>query len=87
MILVGWAGGVAFREETTMARGTVVRLIRDRGFGFVQAEDGKEIFFHHSTLPAGVFDALTDGQMLEFDIENDQRGRGERATNVQLVDR
>jgi cold shock protein len=84
---VGRAGGVASHEETTMSRGTVVRLIRDRGFGFVQAEDGKEIFFHHSTLPSGVFDALTDGQMLEFDIENDQRGRGERATNVQVVDR
>jgi CspA family cold shock protein len=69
-----------------MARGTVVRLIRDRGFGFIQAENGKEIFFHHSTLPGGVFDALTDGQTLEFDIENDPRGRGERATNIQLVD-
>jgi cold shock protein len=69
-----------------MARGTVVRLIRDRGFGFVQAEDGKEIFFHHSTLPGGVFDSLTEGQTLEFDIENDPRGRGERATNIQLVD-
>jgi cold shock protein len=87
MIHEGRAGGVASREVTTMARGTVVRLIRDRGFGFVQAEDGKEIFFHHSTLPSGVFDSLAEGQTLEFDIENDQRGRGERATNVQVVDR
>jgi CspA family cold shock protein len=86
MILLGRAGGVAFHEETIMARGTIVRMIRDRGFGFVQAEDGKEIFFHHSTLPSGVFDSLADGQTLEFDIENDQRGRGERATNVQVVE-
>jgi cold shock protein len=70
-----------------MTRGTVVRLVRDRGFGFVKTESGKEIFFHHSTLPGGVFDALTDGQALEFDIETDPRGRGERATNVQVVDR
>jgi len=85
MIPVGRADGVASPEVTTMARGTVSRLIRDRGFGFIRAEDGKEIFFHHSTLPGGVFDALTEGQTLEFDVENDPRGRGERATNVQVV--
>jgi cold shock protein len=68
-----------------MARGTVSRLVRDRGFGFIRVDDGKEIFFHHSTLPGGVFDALTEGQTLEFDVENDPRGRGERATNIQVV--
>jgi CspA family cold shock protein len=62
-------------------------LVRDRGFGFVRSEDGSEIFFHHSTLPPGVFDSLTDGQEIEFDIENDPRGRGQRAGNVRLVDR
>jgi cold shock protein len=87
MIPVGRADGVASREVTTMARGTVVRVIRDRGFGFVKADTGKEIFFHYSSLPAGVFDALTEGQTLEFDVEDDPRGRGERATNVQVVDR
>lgn len=67
-------------------RGTIVRMIRDRGFGFVRVEDGSEIFFHHSSLPRGVFDALQEGQDLEFDIETDVRGRGQRATNVELVD-
>ena len=67
-------------------RGTIVRMIRDRGFGFVRIEDGSEIFFHHSSLERGVFDTLQEGQELEFDIENDVRGRGQRATNVQIVD-
>ena len=44
-----------------MAHGTVVRMIRDRGFGFIRGEDGREIFFHHSSLPRGVFDSLSDG--------------------------
>lgn len=70
-----------------MARGPIVRIIRDRGFGFVRAEDGSEIFIHHSTLARGVFDTLTEGQEIEFDIENDARGRGQRAGNVRLVDR
>ena len=70
-----------------MARGPIVRIIRDRGFGFVRAEDGSEIFIHHSTLPRGLFDTLTAGQEIEFDIEDDARGRGQRAGNVRLFDR
>lgn len=70
-----------------MARGTVTRLVRDRGFGFVRTEDGGEIFFHHSALPGGVFDSLTEGQELEFEVGTDPRGRGERATEIRLVDR
>jgi len=87
MIPTGRAGGVASREVTTMVQGPVVRLIRDRGFGFVRAEGGNEIFFHHSTLPPGAFDTLQEGETLEFDIEDDPRGRGKRATNIQVVPR
>ena len=68
-----------------MARGTVVRMIRDRGFGFIRVESGAEIFFHHSAMPQGQFDAIQEGQELEFDIETDPRGRGQRATNVEPV--
>ncbi len=70
-----------------MARGTVTRLVRDRGFGFIRTQDGSEIFFHHSTLPGGVFDTLQEGQELEFEAEADPRGRGQRARDVRLVDR
>jgi len=65
-----------------MQRGTVVRLIRDRGFGFLRLEDGSEVFFHHSSMNPGEFDALQEGQELEFSIEQDPRGRGSRAANV-----
>ena len=66
-------------------RGTVVRMIRDRGFGFVRCEDDTEVFFHHSSLPRGIFDTIQEGQEMEFDIETDVRGRGQRATNVELI--
>jgi CspA family cold shock protein len=69
-----------------MARGPIIRIVRDRGFGFVRTDNGAEIFIHHSTLPRGVFDSLQEGQEIEFDIENDARGRGERAVNVRLAD-
>ena len=70
-----------------MARGPIIRIIRDRGFGFVRTENGSEIFFHHSTLPPGVFDMLQEGHEIEFDVENDPRGRGQRAANVRLAER
>ena len=68
-----------------MARGTVARLVRDRGFGFVRTQDGTEIFFHRSALPNGLFDTLQEGQELEFETEADPRGRGERARDVKLA--
>ena len=74
-------------EVNVHAEGSLVRIIRDRGFGFVRTQDGSEVFVHHSTLPRGVFDTLQEGQEIEFDIENDLRGRGQRAANVRLIDR
>jgi CspA family cold shock protein len=68
-----------------MQRGTVVRLIRDRGFGFIRLDDGSEVFFHHSAMNPGEFDALHEGEELEFTIEQDPRGRGSRAANVRRV--
>jgi CspA family cold shock protein len=68
-----------------MERGTVVRLIRDRGFGFIRLQDGSEVFFHHSAMNPGEFDSLQDGEELEFSIEQDPRGRGSRAANVRRI--
>ena len=70
-----------------MATGTVTRLVRDRGFGFIRTQSGEEVFFHHSAMPSGVFDSLHEGQELEFEVETDPRGRGERAKDIRLVDR
>ena len=65
--------------------GTIVRLVRDRGFGFIKDQQGNEIFFHASGLPAGGYDSLSEGQEVVFDKEQDTRGRGTRAVNVRLA--
>ncbi len=57
-----------------MATGTVKKLVRERGFGFIQASDGVELFFHRSALPGEEFDALAEGQAVEFDIEKGEKG-------------
>ena len=61
-------------------KGTIKRLIRDRGFGFITAEDGKEVFFHRSALAGEDFDTLDEGTNVEFDLETGPKGP--RATNV-----
>jgi CspA family cold shock protein len=66
-----------------MARGTVKRLVRERGFGFILGEDGVEVFFHRSALQGEAFDALAEGQAVEFDVE--RGGKGPRAANMKVT--
>ncbi len=68
-----------------MNTGTVVRLIRDRGFGFIRMENGEEIFFHATGMSTFPFDSLEEGLAVSFEIADDVRGRGQRAVNVELV--
>jgi CspA family cold shock protein len=57
-----------------MATGTVKKLVRERGFGFIQGSDGAELFFHRSALLGEGFDALAEGQAVEFDVEKGDKG-------------
>ena len=66
-----------------MATGTVKRMVKDRGFGFILAQDGTEIFFHRSALPGEGFDVLTEGQAVEFDVE--KGAKGARAANMKVT--
>ena len=53
--------------------GTIKRVIRDRGFGFIAAEDGREYFFHRTGLDSSVnFDSLAGGERVSFEIEPSQ---------------
>jgi CspA family cold shock protein len=70
-----------------MAVGTIKRLIRDRGFGFIQP-DGmtQEVFFHRSSVDSPTFDELSEGQQVEFDTEPDPRQpQRSRAIHVRQV--
>ena len=60
--------------------GTIKRLVRDKGFGFVAASDGSEYFFHQSACQGVQFDSLREGQSVTF--EKGQGPKGPRAENV-----
>jgi CspA family cold shock protein len=61
-------------------QGTIKRVIRDRGFGFIRSSDGQEIFFHRSSLQLLNFDGLKEGEAVEFEMERGEKGP--RATAV-----
>ena len=62
-----------------MATGTIKRLVRERGFGFIRDEGGQEWFFHRSSVPDS-FEQLNEGQRVSFEEEPSQKGP--RAGNV-----
>jgi len=66
-----------------MQKGKIKKLVRDRGFGFISATDGREVFFHQSSLVDVEFDALNEEQEVEFEVEKSPKGA--RAINVKPV--
>jgi len=66
-----------------MARmsGTIKRLVRDKGFGFIGADRSAEYSFHRSACPGDAFDRLREGQSVSFDVG--EGPKGPRAENVQ----
>lgn len=60
--------------------GTIKRMVNDKGFGFIAAEDGNEYFFHQSACTRVPFDQLHEGQAVVFD--KSQGPKGPRGENV-----
>ena len=55
-----------------------------KGFGFVQPEDGsKDVFVHATALEAAGIRALNEGDKISFVLEDDRRGRGKQAAQIQ----
>jgi len=66
-----------------MEQGTVKWFNAEKGFGFIEREDGEDVFVHFSGIQEEGFKSLEDGQAVEFDIE--EGNRGPQATNVVKV--
>ena len=65
-----------------MHKGKIKKLVRDRGFGFISDTDGREVFFHQSSLVDVAFTALVEDQEVEFEVEKSDKGP--RAANVRV---
>lgn len=66
-----------------MIKGTVKWFNAEKGFGFITAEDGKDVFVHFSQIQKEGFKSLEEGEQVEFEIVDGQKGP--QAANVQVV--
>jgi CspA family cold shock protein len=71
------------RKEAIGLKGKIRSLIRYRGFGFISAENGEQVFFHRSALQGEDFDTLEEGTAVEFNLTRGPKGL--RAANVRIV--
>lgn len=62
-----------------MAKGTIKKLIKDKGYGFIQTEEGKDLFFHQSQLEGLEYSSLNEGQQVEYEAGTGRGGRPEAA--------
>ena len=66
-----------------MSKGTVKWFNNQKGYGFITAEDGKDVYVHFSGLNMEGFKTLEEGASVEFDITDG--AKGPQAVNVEVV--
>ncbi len=67
-----------------MTVGTVKWFNADKGYGFIQPEDGEDVFVHFSAIQTSGYRSLNEGQAVEFDVA--QGPKGPQAANVRPLD-
>ncbi len=71
------------KEEGSLAEGTVKWFSNEKGYGFIEREGGDDVFVHHSAIEMDGYRTLTEGQRVQFDVE--QGDKGLQAKNVTLA--
>jgi CspA family cold shock protein len=63
-----------------LATGTVKWFSNEKGYGFIEREEGEDVFVHFSAISMDGYKSLTEGQRVEFDVV--QGSKGLQAANV-----
>jgi CspA family cold shock protein len=81
--LTATAGTVSTSKKVKMAQGTVKWFNGDKGYGFIAVEGGPDVFVHFSAITGDGYRNLEEGQKVEFDITQGQKGP--QAENVRVI--
>jgi cold shock protein len=93
--MTGWPGNCGTRgprrrggrrpiaKKVKMTQGTVKWFNSDKGYGFIAVEGGQDVFVHFSAIAGGGYRSLEEGQKVEFDITQGQKGP--QAENVRVI--
>jgi CspA family cold shock protein len=73
----------SFKEGEVLAQGTVKWFSNEKGYGFIEREDGDDVFVHFSAITMDGYKSLREGQRVEFEVV--EGGKGLQAANVQAV--
>jgi CspA family cold shock protein len=71
------------RRMQAMSEGKVKWFNDQKGFGFIEKDDGGDLFVHHSAIQASGFKSLQEGQRVSFEVKQGQKGPA--ADNVKLI--
>lgn len=65
-------------------KGQVKWFKNDKGYGFIQCDDGKDVFVHYSAIRSTGYKTLQDGQRVEFNVTDGKKGK--QAEDVEIID-
>lgn len=68
------------KEVIALGEGTVKWFSERKGYGFIEQEDGQDLFVHHSAINMPGFKTLVEGERVSFEVE--ESDRGPKAKNV-----
>jgi cold shock protein len=71
------------KEAVQLAQGTVKWFSNEKGYGFIQPEEGEDVFVHFSAISGEGYKSLQEGQKVEFEVV--QGDKGLQAANVQMI--
>ena len=66
-----------------MATGTVKWFNNDKGYGFISQSDGADVFVHYTAIQSQGYRSLEEGQAVEFEVQQSQKGL--QAANVRVM--
>jgi CspA family cold shock protein len=79
----GGLGGRPLEEGKALAQGTVKWFSNEKGYGFIELDEGDDVFVHHSAIVMDGYRTLREGQRVEFEVV--QGDKGLQASNVQAA--